>query len=253
MLLHAVLQPQMFLWSPLILTLTLFSIIWKIVFSPVWHNELLSVHFATARLCVASLKTVLSTQCFPVLQPMQCVLMLNKMDRGVSKGLSVAFHYPEFLLPVLCSSLALASHLAWLDGHFARGELEEIVCSPSVCSSFKSLIASQWWDGLTFVFAELLFIFVSSFSAKQKPWMTDVHKLMFKWIQCTACDIEGIQVISNCYRIVHSKWEINFSSSKTLFYGYPLLLCFSASSTHWGEKNASCWTDRAYFECQTYL
>lgn len=39
-------------------------------------------------------------------------------------------------------SLAPDPHLAWLDGHFARGELEEIVCSPSVCSPFKSLDVS---------------------------------------------------------------------------------------------------------------
>lgn len=120
-------------------------------------------------------------------------------------------------------------------------------------SNGTEVIASQWWDGLAFVFAELLFIFMSSFSAKQKPRVTDVHKLIFKWIQHTACDTEGIQVISNCSRIVHWKWEIHFSSSKALFYGYPLLSCLNAFSTHWGEKNASCWTDRAYFECQTYL
>ena len=36
-------------------------------------------------------------------------------------------------------SLVPDPHLAWLGGHFARGELEEIVCSPSVCSPFKSL------------------------------------------------------------------------------------------------------------------
>lgn len=63
-----------------------------------------------------------------------CPLVLNKMDRGVSTGSSPALYYPEFLLPVLCSSLCLSvslsrapdPHLARLGGrHFARGELEE--------------------------------------------------------------------------------------------------------------------------------
>lgn len=75
-------------------------------------------------------------------KPTPCPLMLNRTDRGVSHGLSLALYYPEFLLPVFCSSLAPDPHLAWLDGHFARGELEEIVCSPSVCSPFKSLDVS---------------------------------------------------------------------------------------------------------------
>lgn len=48
----------------------------------------------------------------------------------------------SFCLCYVHPSLAPDPNLAWLGGHFARGELEEIVCSPSVCSPFKSLDVS---------------------------------------------------------------------------------------------------------------
>lgn len=68
-----------------------------------------------------------------------------------SNGLSLASYYPEFLFPTLCSSRAPDPHLAWLDGHYARRELEEVVCSPSVCS-VQSLdgSAQRLWGGHRF-------------------------------------------------------------------------------------------------------
>ena len=68
----------------------------------------------------------------------------------------------------LSLSLAPDPHLAWLGGHYARGELEEIARSPSVCSPpplgsldaavergsssatvWRQVMSSCWWDKLT--------------------------------------------------------------------------------------------------------
>lgn len=79
------------------------------------------------------------------------ILMSGFLIIECSNGLSLASYYPEFLFPALCSSRAPDPHLAWLDGHYARRELEEVVCSPSVCS-VQSLdgSAQRLWGGHRF-------------------------------------------------------------------------------------------------------
>lgn len=202
--------------------------------------------------------------------------MLNKKDIGVSKGLSLALYYPEFLLPVLCSSLAPDPHLAWLDGHFARGELEGIVCSPSVCSPFKSLdvsvelgssnptvyrevIASWWWDKLTFTWP-LCCLFPRlpsppNTEAKLGVCATLVELMQYlgMWLGMSTVLFKTRQCCPPEVR------ESGFLSANALFDGYLLPSCFSASERcclqmQWGENNTSCRTDRVYsFYCYSYL
>lgn len=80
-----------------------------------------------------------STSSSAGLQPPQCLLTSNQINRGVSKGLSLALYYPGFTLPVLCSALPVLIHIwhGWMvtlpEENWKR------LSAASVCSPFRFL------------------------------------------------------------------------------------------------------------------
>lgn len=149
-----------------------------------------------------------------------------------SNGLSRALYYPEFLFPALCSSRAPDPHLAWLDGHSARGELEEIVCSPSVCSGF-SLWMFPRSRGATVRRSGLMDVCLQHFCG----WWPHLY---LRWR------------LNNTNAATDTEVSIRSSASPQLrnSCGLPSLSRLGASKARWREKNTSCRTDRGCSDCQ---
>lgn len=180
---------------------------------------LLLLHVSDARLCSCCLP---STYCSAGLQPSQCLLALNGVDRGVSTGLSLPLYYPEFLLHAPCSSLPLLIHIwhGW------------VVILPE--ENWKRSCAAPQYVLPSTVWGEVM---------NERPLCCSFPRLPSQRSRGSACGVfwwintlDG-SVTVNVFSAAQTPPSTQSEGERFLPDGYRLASSFTESQTQWGETN----------------